>query len=648
VDDLRLAPVKLVPYPQKVTWGDEFIALKQLHLTYPQDLSEPVLSLLHFIAKENGLVIDSSAGMHIKFTNRPDLKSETYILNVTEDNIVIGASAPAGRYYALQTLRQLIERKADHARIPLVQIEDWPEYSIRGFMLDVGRNYQSIATLKSQLDIMARYKLNIFHWHLTDRPAWRIESKVYPELTDADNHRPTRDPGEYYTYDQIRELILYAKRKHITIIPEIDMPGHSDSFRKSMGVAMESTEGMAILGNVLNEFFVEIPDQLCPYIHIGSDEVRINNPQEFIDKMVGICQKNHRQVIVWNPGLKADNSVIRQTWQSKHIEKAAFREIDSWNNYINNGEPMTQVSKLFFKPIGFQSENDVIGGIICLWPDVNIDREQDAFLTNPYYPSLLTYAWTTWIADILEAPEEFYMTLPQKGTAAFNYFSAYEEYLMDHKQRFFTDEPFPYFTQCDKEWKLIGPFNNDDGDSILKNIRDSYNYDDKKLTWKTAGGNTLVIKDRFRLGGYYPEAASGQTVYALTYIHSDTEREVETMIGFETPYRANRTYTGIATNGSWDINGGEIWINNEKLPGPDWNNPGWKPSKSNGWGSKDDQEIPWNSEELYWTRKPAMLKFEKGWNRIQVKIPCSTDYQNWMFTFIPLNMEGIVFSREPE
>ena len=195
------------------------------------------------------------------------------------------------------------------------------------------------------------------------------ESKKYPELTAAENHRPTRDPGTFYSYDDIRELIRYARERHISIIPEIDMPGHSDSFVTSMGVKMESEKGMEILENVLNEFFAEIPQSDCPIIHIGSDEVHIKNPKEFISKMVGICEKNGRKVIIWNPGLKGNDNVIRQTWQTKHVEKAALQEIDSWNSYVNNGEPMTQIQRLFFKPIGYPSDNKVIGGILCFWPD---------------------------------------------------------------------------------------------------------------------------------------------------------------------------------------------------------------------------------------------------------------------------------------
>lgn len=190
-------------------------------------------------------------------------------------------------------------------------------------------------------------------------------------------------------------------------------------------------------------------------------------------------------------------------------------------------------------------------------------------------------------------------------------------------------------------------FNGNEGDTLFNKIKQRYSYLGKKITWKNAVGNTLVIKDRFKLGGYFPEAQKGETAYALTYIHADKKRTVETLIGFETPMRANRTYTGIPPQGKWDASGGAIWINDEPLPAPEWENGGWKPSKSSGWGSSTDQETPWRDEELYWTRTPAKVALKKGWNKILVKIPGSSDYQNWMFTFIPMDMTGLSFSTSP-
>lgn len=661
VKQLTDAPAMLIPFPQEYNWNNEYLEIKTIKIENTDAVSKSITTELHSVLDFYKIKTSAKNGLPISFKNLPIQNSdkpknknhdkEVYNLTIDENGIEVEATTEAGHFYALQTLRQLIQNKDGKLSLPICEIKDAPAFSVRGYMIDVGRNFQSMASLKKQLDIMAMYKLNAFHWHLTDRPAWRIESKKYPELTDAKNHRPTRNPGKYYSYDEIRELIRYAKAKHIAVIPEIDMPGHSDSFVKSMGVKMESEKGMLFLENILNEFFAEIPVADCPIIHIGSDEVRIDNPDEFISKMVSICEKNNRQVVIWNPGLKANNNVIRQTWQTKHLEKSTFQEIDSWNSYINNGEPMTQIQRLFFKPIGYPSENEVIGGILCFWPDVNLENEADAFRQNPVYSSILTYAWTTWTADISQASEDFYMTLPSKGSVAFKYFAAFEKILMHHKERFFKDEPFQYFTQTDKSWNIIGTFENNDGDDFLKktaiDFKNTYSYQGKELSWKNATGNTLVIKDRFKLGGYFPEAKKGETAYAMTFIHSDKNRTVDTWIGFETAMRPNKTYTGIPNHGDWDVSGGNIWINDQPLPPPVWKNPGWRSAKNEGWGPPEEREIAWTEEEFYWTRTPSKVSFKKGWNKVFVKIPSSSDYQNWMFTFVPLDMNGLLFSANP-
>lgn len=645
VKHLRDAPAKLIPFPQEFKWDEGYLKLSEVSIEFEDENipnNKALTSELTLILNANKINVSSNTSLMVKFKVDDKIAIEGYKLTVKKKGITIYSSSDSGSFYALQTLRQLIE----NSQIPLCVILDWPKHSFRGFMIDVGRNYQSMSRLKKQLDIMARYKLNKFHWHLTDRPAWRIESKLYPELTYTNNHRQTRDPGKYYSYNEIREIFKYAKERHIQVIPEIDMPGHSDSFVTSMGVKMESEEGMEILTGVLNEFFEEIPKEDCPIIHIGSDEVHIPNPEEFIAEMVKVCKNGNREVIVWNPGLVADDDVIRQTWIGKDVIPGNYKEIDSWENYVNGSEPMMQIQRIFFRPIGFPSTNNVIGGTLCFWPDVNLNHESEAFEQNPVYSSMLTYAWTTWTADLEKGYPEYYVEMPLKETKAFDYFSAFEEILLYHKEKNFSSEPFPYFRQTDKEWKLIGPFNGDDGDEILKEVSETYNYNDTILSWKKAGGNTVVLRERWMRIGHFSKAKVGQTIYAMTYVHSDKNREIEAMIGFETALRANKIYLGVPEIGSWDQAGGNIWINDNPVEAPLWNNAGWKPSKQKDWGSKVDQEIPWEKQDYYWTREPSKIQLNKGWNKVFVKVPMRTEYQNWMFTFIPIDMTGLRFSAD--
>ncbi len=643
IQTLESAPVKLIPFPREVTWNNKTPSIKSIEIEANDVLSQNNFEELEQILKFNQIKIDRSSAFVLRFVKDPLIPKEGYRLKIFDSSIIIESSDDAGQFYALQTLSQLILKIDKSIVIQGCTIFDYPAFSVRGLMLDVGRNFFSPDLIREQLDIMAKYKMNTFHWHLTDRPAWRIESKKFPELNASENHRATRDPGKYYTYNEIRDLIKYAHSRQITVIPEIDMPGHSDSFVKATGVKMESEQGMQILEEILNEFFNELPFELCPYIHIGSDEVRIPNPDEFINNMVEICRDNGREVIIWNPGLPADQNVIRQTWISKDISNEGFKEIDSWNNYVNNGDPFVHISKLFFKPIGQGSKNVILGGILCVWHDVNLDDESDYFLLNPVYPSLLTYAWTTWTNDVISENASYLTKIPSNGTPENKYFEIFESYLSNHKELYFKNKPFQYFPQANSEWKLIGPYFNSDGLETVQDIRKKFESADSFLI---AAGNSIYIRDRFKLGGYYPNAIPGETYFARTYIYLEDDVQIPTWIGFETAYRANRIYGGIPETGSWDVHGGNIWLNGNAIQPPNWNNPGWKPSKTSGWGSPEDQEIPWWKEEFYWTRNPVIINFKKGWNEIMVRIPGTSDYQNWMFTFAPWETNKLIFSAE--
>ena len=168
------------------------------------------------------------------------LGTEGYRLDVTPDSIHIRGFDPAGVFYGIQTVRQLL--LADSTQIPCLTIEDSPRFQWRGFMLDEGRHFHGKAMVLKLLDMMALLKLNIFHWHLTEDQGWRIEIQQYPRLTEIGSQRVgtaqsfmdvIRDKhdgvphGGFYTQADIREIVAYATERHITIVPEIEMPGHA-------------------------------------------------------------------------------------------------------------------------------------------------------------------------------------------------------------------------------------------------------------------------------------------------------------------------------------------------------------------------------------------------------------------------------------
>jgi hexosaminidase len=162
----------------------------------------------------------------IKYVKDKKLPAEGYELRIKKNGIIVRSSDEAGRFYALQTLKQLSEEEVMFCGT----IKDEPRFEWRGFMLDEARHFFGKEQVKKVLDMMARYKLNRFHWHLSDEQGWRIEIKAYPKLCTVGGigcHTDSQAPAKYNTQDEIREILAYAAERHIEVIPEIDMPGHA-------------------------------------------------------------------------------------------------------------------------------------------------------------------------------------------------------------------------------------------------------------------------------------------------------------------------------------------------------------------------------------------------------------------------------------
>lgn len=230
----------------------------------------------------------------IRLTRNPEiLEKEAYRLKIEPRSITLEAGYPAGCFYGLQSLLQLLHSAGPEKKITCAEIEDKPRFEWRGFMLDESRYFFGEAEVKKILDLMALHKLNKFHWHLTDSPGWRIEIKHYPLLTTIGAKGNQSDPeaeARYYTQKQIAEIIRYASERFIEIIPEIDMPGHAAAAAKAYpefsggGSAKypdftfnPGKEGTyRFLTNILREVAALFPSK---YIHIGGDEVSFGNQQ---------------------------------------------------------------------------------------------------------------------------------------------------------------------------------------------------------------------------------------------------------------------------------------------------------------------------------------------------------------------------------
>ena len=241
----------LMPKPKAVTENSLTFALgRPVKLTDPT--SSTLLASLFTVSDEASTtvtvnIVDDATLGTFNYT-LADFPNEGYKLSVTADAINITAASKTGVIRAAQTLKQLADA-AGGAYIQGLNITDYPAFKLRGFMHDVGRSFISFDELKKEIDLLARFKVNVFHWHLTDNQGFRFESKFYPQLNNASSM--TRFAGLYYTQAQCTELEAYAAERGIIIIPEIDMPGHSTAFTNAMGYNMSSEQGRTALKALL-------------------------------------------------------------------------------------------------------------------------------------------------------------------------------------------------------------------------------------------------------------------------------------------------------------------------------------------------------------------------------------------------------------
>ncbi|MFN8407635.1 MAG: beta-N-acetylhexosaminidase, partial [Sphingobacteriaceae bacterium] len=296
-----------------------------------------------------------------------DLSEEGYRLSIRWEGVRLEAKTERGLFYGLQTLLQLCPQKQGYSEaisLPLVEIEDYPRYAYRGMHLDVGRHFFPVSFIKQYIDLLAQYKLNTFHWHLTEDQGWRIEIKKYPKLTQIGSYRNQTLIGNYhdrfpqwfdnmryggfYTQEEVKEVVAYANSKFVTVIPEIEMPGHSVAalaaypelacgdnpgpFKVAEGwgvfvdvycAGKENT--FTFLEDVLSEVMDLFPSQ---YIHIGGDEC-----PKVKWKGCAYCQKRIRDK-------KLRNEHELQSYFIQRIEKfvnSKGRKIIGWDEILEGG-----------------------------------------------------------------------------------------------------------------------------------------------------------------------------------------------------------------------------------------------------------------------------------------------------------------------
>ena len=641
----------LLPKPQQFTpKGGSFTLGKVM-------LETPVLQAQwQQLIAEAGGEIAPKAARRIEVKLVPEVpgaklnQEEAYRLVVTPKGIQVEAVTEKGVYWALQTLRQLEEKKG---RYEACEIVDWPAFKIRGFMHDIGRSYLPMDELKKEIEILSRYKINVFHWHLTENQAWRLESKIFPMLNDSVNM--TRLKGKYYTIQEAKELVKFCQEHNVLLIPEIDMPGHSAAFVRTFRHDMQSPEGTKILKLLVDEVCETFAD--VPYLHIGTDEVGFSN-KTFVPEMVQYIRNKGKKVISWNPGWKYQPCEIDmvQMWSFNGKVTPGIPHIDSRFHYTNHFDTFADLvalydSKVYHQP---QQTDDVVGAIVALWHDRFLSKEENMVLENNFYPSMLALAERTWLGGGSQYFDGEGTMMWNEQTETFKNFAEFEKRMLWHKDKHFQGYPFGYVKQTNVKWNITDAFPN--GGDMAKafppeqGLQDSYQYDGKEYGVKSAIGAGIYFRHVW--GGlptsiptFYKDPKENHTAYAYTYVYSPKAQEVG--MWAETQNYSRSEMDLPPKQGTWDYRGSRLWINDEEITPPTWT--ATHTTKSN--------EIPLGNENCV-ARPPMMVKLNKGWNKVFWKLPVGKFRSNevrlvkWMFTTVFVTpdgqkaVDGLVYSPE--
>ena len=408
--------------------------------------------------------VQSEGGIFLSITKDETLGDEGYELTITKEGIKLTANKPAGIFYGVQTIRQLLPpavempsvQKGDWA-IATGTIRDYPVYSYRGSMLDVARHFFAVEDVKHFIDQLAYYKMNVLHMHLSDDQGWRIEIKSWPNLT-AHGGKTQVDGGKggFYTQEQYTEIVKYALDNYITIIPEIDMPGHTNAALASYpelncsGKAPELYTGkkvgfstLCINKEITYKFVDDVIRELAaitpgPYIHIGGDEshaTKIEDYIPFINRVQDIVNSHGKKVFGWDEialaklkpntivqywakaanavkGVKQGAKVLMSPSKNAYLDmkydaKSAYGL--NWAGYIEvdtgyKWDPANLVP-------GIKREN-IVGIEAPLWTETVANRKEAEYLI---FPRLLGYAEIGWTPSELRNWDEYKPRLVNHG-----------------------------------------------------------------------------------------------------------------------------------------------------------------------------------------------------------------------------------------
>lgn len=556
-------------------------------------------------------------------------QEEAYHLSITKKGILLEATTPKGMYWGRQTLEQLKYTKNKKTWVPQCDITDWPAFRIRGFMHDVGRSYIPLEELKREISLLSRYKINVFHWHLTENQAWRLECRKYPQLNAPENME--REKGKFYTLDEARQLVEFCKQHQVLLIPEIDMPGHSAAFERSFKTDMQSEKGTQILKDIIDEVCATFD---VPYLHIGTDEAQFTNP-DFVPMMVKYIRDKGKKVISYNPGwnYKPGEIDMTQLWSYRGKAQKGIPAIDCRYHYANHFDTYADLVAMFNSRIYNQPEgsDDLAGCIVAFWNDRFIDNTPQLLAENNFYPYMLTLAERAWRGGgncYFDGKGTLLWEDEPEQLAAFKEF---EHRLLWQKKTWLKEAPFPYVCQTQSEWQITDAFPNEgDLNKVFppEEKEDSvYQYEGKTYKTRKIIGNGIYLRHVWGtlVPGFYANPQENHTAYATRWIYSPKERKAKLALEFQ---NYSRSESDLAPRqGTWDYKCSRAWINGKEIMPPVWENT----------NTERSNEITLKNEN-YMSRPAIDITLKKGWNKLMLKLPVGkfsskeTRLVKWMFT----------------
>ena len=663
----------LLPKPQQVTVQNQGTVAFQLNGTVSINYADGVAqcALLEEVFTENGCTVaaggkavnvsyvQSIAGAHDYELH--GYENEAYTLEITAGEINITAVTATGVIRAAQTLAQLAEGWTGTKGFEALTMKDWPAFKLRGYMHDVGRSFISIEELIKQIKLFSRFKVNTFHWHMTENQAWRFEVKAYPQLTESKNM--TRFPGQYYTQEDCKRLMEVAAKHGVIVIPEIDMPGHSEAFERAMGFNMQSAEGKVVLKKVLDEVAEVFAD--APYIHIGGDEV--STTAAYLNEMIAYAESKGVNVKggLWNPingiGQDALNHTLAQMWGTRGYLASGKANIDCRYNYTNHFDVFADLVGIYKSNIYYHAKgtSEVAGAISGCWNDRKVATEKDIMAQNNVWANVIATAERAWmgggkqyIDNMTNTPNNLKadgghggVMLPNSGDE-YEEFKSWETRFLFHKANSLKDEPIPYVKQTNVRWRITDAFPNDGSETAVFGpeaagktvstdlLPEAYEYNGKTYYTGIATGAGIYLAHTWGnsiIDAYYDNPQYNHTAYAWTYVYSPEAQTVGAQIEFQNYSRSEQD--GAAPAGKWDQFGSKIWINGKEIAAPTWDNTGV---------SISSKEVMLKNENFP-GRKPVAVTLKEGWNKVFIKLPYFNKgyrLKKWMFTCVFTDTEG--------